>query len=1135
MFLILQKKGIGYFFLLIFPFILSAQPIQLKWIGDKPNLKSGVGWGVPFVKGKITAQQAFLLTDNKNTEIQHQTWPLAYWPDGSVKWMGFAAAVPPEKTFYVEPVAKSKKNGKLNITEISGKIIVSNDILTCEISKKGNVFFNNLKINGKIISENGRLLCTLENREKWDEEKLHFENYESEIKEVSVEQSGPIRGVIKITGVHRSTKNNREILPFVVRLYFYSGLQTIRLVHSFVYDGDQNKDFIKGLGIVFDVPLREQDHNRHIRFSGENGGLWSESVKTLTGRYPFTYHGDKSFPEKQFAGVTLPEINNSDVEAFKHYSNFPSWDDYKLTQLGPNGFGIAKRTNNKSPWLHASNGNRASGLAMVGDASGGLAVSLKNFWQSYPSSLEINGARSNKAHLKVWFWPQDAEAMDLRHYDTIAHDLLATYEDVHLELSTPYGVAQTSELTLFPFEKLPTKQETADFATIGENNPQLICTPEYLHSVKAFGTWSLPDYSNDTKRWIENQLDSSILFYKRAIDEHHWYGFWNYGDVMHTYDADRHVWRYDIGGYAWANTELSPGSWLWYAFLRTGRADIYKMAEAMTRHTGEVDAYHIGEMKGLGTRHNVSHWGCGAKEARIGQAAWKRQYYYLTIDDRSGDLMREALDVEKALVKYEPLRIAQPRAKFPYNAPTRLRWGPDWLALAGNWMTEWERTGDIKYRDKIMTGLESLSKLPNNLFTGPNGLGYDPETGKMTYDGDPKRTNKNHLATIMGGFEILTEMFEMVDYKPFRETFTDYCKFYSMDGNDPLRTPATENWGDIGFRTPRLTAFAAKELNDNKLAERAWNEFLGGRRRPIAESESRKDLFGSRIIEAPDVLNAVHENPHIGTNGTSQWGLNAIIMLELIGNKIPDRKEAEERKRFEALDKLDWNESMADDFKKTWKNNWFLDGQKAKLTNTKKGLLYKAGATPASDADHTVLWTNKTFEGSIRIEFDFTRKDLATKFVNIIYLLAEGSGEGESDKDISKWNHLRTVPAMKNYFEHMHAYHISFAAFENDNTIATEDYIRARRYMPERGKGLKGTELLPEYLRTGFFSTDVPHHIVIIKNEKDIFMKVKNVEKEKIFHWEATQFPALNSGRIGLRLMGSRVSEFGNFKVSELK
>ena len=65
------------------------------------------------------------------------------------------------------------------------------------------------------------------------------------------------------------------------------------------------------------------------------------------------------------------------------------------------------------------------------------------------------------------------------------------------------------------------------------------------------------------------------------------------------------------------------------------------MAEAMTRHTQEVDCYHIGPYAPLGSRHNVQHWGDGAKEMRISQALLKRPYYYLTTDERTGETVAE--------------------------------------------------------------------------------------------------------------------------------------------------------------------------------------------------------------------------------------------------------------------------------------------------------------------------------------------------------------------------------------------------------------------------------------------------------------------------------------------------------------
>ena len=108
-------------------------------------------------------------------------------------------------------------------------------------------------------------------------------------------------------------------------------------------------------------------------------------------------------------------------------------------------------------------------------------------------------------------------------------------------------------------------------------------TPNYLHARQAFGIWSLPDRTTPFRTRVEDRLDAYIDFYQKAIEQNKWYGFWNYGDVMHAYDPVRHTWRYDVGGFAWDNTELASNMWLWYNFLRTGRIDIWRMAEAMTR------------------------------------------------------------------------------------------------------------------------------------------------------------------------------------------------------------------------------------------------------------------------------------------------------------------------------------------------------------------------------------------------------------------------------------------------------------------------------------------------------------------------------------------------------------------------
>jgi hypothetical protein len=450
--------------------------------------------------------------------------------------------------------------------------------------------------------------------------------------------------------------------------------------------------------------------------------------------------------------------------------------------------------------------------------------------------------------------------MDLRHYDDHDHDLNASYEDVQEGLSTPYGIARTSTLILNAFDSLPNRAALNALADYSDVEAQLVCTPEYLHRAQAFGVWSLPKRDTPNHQALENYLDSLSAYYRHSIDERGWYGFWNYGDVMHTYDYTRHEWLYDVGGYAWDNTELATNMFLWYAFLRSGNADLWRMAVAMTRHTGEVDTYHLGELAGLGSRHNVSHWGCGAKEARISQAAWNRFMYYLTADERCGDLMEEVTDADQKLYTLDPMRLAQPREQYPSTAPARLRIGPDWLAYAGNWMTHYERTGDKAYRDKILAGMKSIGNLPHGIFTGPTVLGYDPATGIITYEGDTALQSTNHLMSLMGGFEVNHELMQMFPQQDWQRVWLEHARLYNRNGRS--------------FSIPKLKAYAAWQLNDKELAIAAWREVLGN-------TAGRVPVLIPRLIVPPLALHPIHEAA-INTNDAATWALNMIFMQEVI-------------------------------------------------------------------------------------------------------------------------------------------------------------------------------------------------------------------------------------------------------------
>ncbi|MDA0346976.1 MAG: DUF1961 family protein [Verrucomicrobia bacterium] len=185
---------------------------------------------------------------------------------------------------------------------------------------------------------------------------------------------------------------------------------------------------------------------------------------------------------------------------------------------------------------------------------------------------------------------------------------------------------------------------------------------------------------------------------------------------------------------------------------------------------------------------------------------------------------------------------------------------------------------------------------------------------------------------------------------------------------------------------------------------------------------------------------------------------------------------------------------------------------------------------------HTVLWTKQSFSGDLKIEYEYTRTDEADQFVTILYIQATGSDEEGFPKDISEWADKRSVPAMKTYFNNMNSYHISYAAYGGDAVEDDFDYIRARRDMPLLKKGLTNTELDPDvFQRTGLFAPGVPHHITIIKKGNELFMMIKNPDKEYLCHWVNDKHPGITEGRIGLRHMFTRSARYKNFQVSTLR
>ncbi|OJJ06038.1 hypothetical protein ASPVEDRAFT_87362 [Aspergillus versicolor CBS 583.65] len=898
----------------------NAESIPVRWLGDTPSYTAGTTFGLPWPQGKYYFNNtAFSISGLQSGDAPLHSWVNGYWADGSIKWTGHALpAVDTENGTVADEYSVSVKTGKpqssstggVKIQNTADTVTVDTGKITVAFPKKGaNIVDSITTSSGQTVGQNGKLVLHTQSGVAEDvaaraNASISYSNFESSISGVSVTTgNGTSRALVTVRGQHAPITGDGEgWLPFVVRFYLYANSDAIRIVHSIVFDGDAESDFVSALGIRFSVPLAgEELYNRHVRIPGEEGGFLHEAVKGITGlrRDP-----GEEVRAAQVAGEKLPDESEWDERVTSRLQWIPAWNDYKLSQLSPDGFTIAKRTKAGQGWVHIPGGTRSNGLTYLGGATkGGIAVGLRDFWKRFPAGVEIANAGEDQGQVTIWLYSPEAAPLDLRPYhdgmglDTYEKQLDGleiTYEDYEEDFNTPYGIARTSEVYLYAFDQTPDSDRLATLSKHTNEPPVLVAEPSYIRETKAIGIyWNLPDTSNDKAATIEENLEFLVEYYEGQVESRRWYGFLDYGDYMHTYDEDRHIWRYDVGGFAWDNSELSPDLFLWQYFLRTGREDVFRLAEALTRHTGEVDVYHIGDWKGLGTRHGVQHWADSAKQVRITQPQYRKYFYYLSGgDERVGELLQEALDTDKTYEVLDPNRKVREDGWTPTpGQPATISLGTDWAGLAGGWLIEWERRGARwqEAREKLTQTARGITNLTNGFVTG-SGL-YSSTTGTLTPPpADLNNTGLvevSHLNAVFGLPEVVSELLDhWADAAPDRlkDAWLEYCYYYSASAAEQ-KARYGEDFGSLNLIQghSRLTAYWAHDQDNSTVAERAWKEFYVNN-----DGFTANETWTSEEVNGSAVLIPVQEATFVSTNAVAQYGLAAIQNLALAGDALED-------------------------------------------------------------------------------------------------------------------------------------------------------------------------------------------------------------------------------------------------------
>lgn len=226
---------------------VAASAFDIALAVEEPGGVPRPGWpvtsGVPFARGALTDAKAVTLLAGDGKAVPLQTDVLARWPDGSVRWLlldfQVDLAAGEKKAFTLRRELKAAApavTAPVRVTTAGTRTTIDTGPLRLELDSQG---FDPL---GAVwLDENSDGRFTADERVTSgagglfvrDAASRRFESARAPA-EIVVEESGPLRVVVRATGRHASADGS--MFRYIVRLHAYRGQPFVRCFYTFIND-----------------------------------------------------------------------------------------------------------------------------------------------------------------------------------------------------------------------------------------------------------------------------------------------------------------------------------------------------------------------------------------------------------------------------------------------------------------------------------------------------------------------------------------------------------------------------------------------------------------------------------------------------------------------------------------------------------------------------------------------------------------------------------------------------------------------------------------------------------------------------------------------------------------------------------
>jgi hypothetical protein len=495
--------------------------------------------GIPFPLGAVRDADALCLLDPQGKKLPLQRSVTSRWRDGSIRWLLLDFILPPQAG-REEPLALTMRAGSNGRAEKQPVVRIerSADGLIVRTDAARFVVTPGDEPLADVSVNGTNILAPGAARFSFTDE--HGKSWPLGFERVEVESEGKVRATVRLEGTCRT----RPSFRYVLRLCFFAGTGLVRMrftihnPHRARHPGN-----LWDLGDTGSLLFRQLAVELRLAAAGPRRVEWiaepGQKAAALAGDGPLEIYQDSS------GGPNWKSPNH-----INRHGQVPcSFQGYLLRY-------------DKSQ----ERGLRANPVVALRSDASSLVAAIPEFWQQFPKAIEVE-----QDLLRLALYPRQ-------------------FADVH-ELQ---GGEQKTHTAWLNFSA----QAAAPLSSL-EWVHQPACMhapPDWYADSGAFFTFgpAAQDPADRLESYLAEVIKGSNSLFERreTIDE---FGWRNYGDLY----ADHELAYYQgpqplISHY---NNQYDGLNGALLQFLRSGKEEWFRLADALARHVYDIDIYHTSEDK----------------------------------------------------------------------------------------------------------------------------------------------------------------------------------------------------------------------------------------------------------------------------------------------------------------------------------------------------------------------------------------------------------------------------------------------------------------------------------------------------------------------------------------------------------